>query len=153
MQDNISDGRDFLSRLNLALQRACLSRTALAKELGIAKSTITRWGKGSLPRSEVIAKIAKITGVRREWLSAGIGGMDSRIEPIEETMERRPGTLPDDDSVMLADLLDSPPQVLMGWAKELLESKPRAARRLIEAAQAKLEAMVDHAVKQGTGKS
>lgn len=76
MQDKSSGRRGFPARLDITLRRAGRSKTALAKELGIAKSTITRWNSGALPRAEVLAKIADMGDVRREWLASGIEPME-----------------------------------------------------------------------------
>jgi transcriptional regulator with XRE-family HTH domain len=73
----------FAERLDLALRKANVSRTRLAQELNVAKSSITRWNHGTIPRAEVITQIAAITGVRKEWLSAGIGEMEPAAAQVK----------------------------------------------------------------------
>jgi transcriptional regulator with XRE-family HTH domain len=70
-----SPTHSFLERLNLVLKLRGLKRGDLAKDLGVAPSTLTRWNHGAEPRFGIIADIARITSVRREWLAAGVGEM------------------------------------------------------------------------------
>lgn len=74
----------FLSRFEEAMAHAGLSRRAIADHLGTAKSTITRWSHGAIPRAEIIDAIAKRCGVSTFWLSTGGGQMErSAPKPVE----------------------------------------------------------------------
>lgn len=45
--------------------------SAVALELGIQKSTVTRWGDGSVPRDSTLVKVADYFGVSTQYLLFG----------------------------------------------------------------------------------
>lgn len=45
--------------------------SAVALELGIQKSTVTRWSNGSLPRDATLMKVADYFGVTTQFLLSG----------------------------------------------------------------------------------
>lgn len=85
-QQENSPTHNFLTRLDIALKKAGLNRQGLAKALGVAPSTLTRWNHGAEPRMGVIADIARLANVRREWLSAGIEPMEEAKAPSDEVI-------------------------------------------------------------------
>ncbi|RFC49446.1 MAG: helix-turn-helix protein [Verrucomicrobia bacterium] len=68
------------------MAHAGLSRRAIAEHLGTAKSTITRWSHGAIPRAEIIDAIAKRCGVSTFWLSTGGGPMERTAPKTVEAL-------------------------------------------------------------------
>lgn len=105
-QEKISPTHTFLQRLEIALKYAGMKRGQLAASLKVAPSTLTRWNHGAEPRVGMLADISHLTGVRREWLSLGIGPM---VEEKEETLVKETEGAykvrkPDEDAEQLRNL-------------------------------------------------
>jgi transcriptional regulator with XRE-family HTH domain len=59
-------------RMKLALRHAGMSVDDIAKELGVARGTVTTWTSDRVaPRSIFIRHWALITGVDYDWLATG----------------------------------------------------------------------------------
>jgi transcriptional regulator with XRE-family HTH domain len=59
----------FAKRLYEATRSADLTQRALAKELHLSESAVSRWfGGHTLPTVENLAEICKVTGAKASWL-------------------------------------------------------------------------------------
>lgn len=54
----------------------------VAKELGVSSGTVTGWKRGSLPKPEVLSKIASYFNVSVDYL---MGKTDIKEKPVTET--------------------------------------------------------------------
>lgn len=61
----------FFDRLKTLCDNNGISMTELTKQLGIASSNVTDWGKGSSPRPKTIKMIADFFGVDISYFSGG----------------------------------------------------------------------------------
>lgn len=59
-----------------------VSPNAVAKELGIASGSVTKWKNGSVPHNTTLLKIAEYFGVTVEYL---LGETDKKEKPSEQT--------------------------------------------------------------------
>ena len=60
------------ARIRIARQQANISQTALAKTLGIGRSSIANWECNlAKPSTTHLQHVAKVTGVAFEWLATG----------------------------------------------------------------------------------
>ncbi|CNI74876.1 repressor protein CI [Yersinia massiliensis] len=85
---------DFSERLNLAMAEGRFTQGSLAKAVGMAQSSIWKLTSGGAKGSRRTVDIARVLGVRPEWLSNGSGPMredgakphhpDSTIPPESE---------------------------------------------------------------------
>lgn len=85
---------DFSERLNLAMAEGGYTQGSLAKAVGMAQSSIWKLTSGGAKGSRRTVDIARVLGVRPEWLSNGSGSMredgakphhpDSTIPPESE---------------------------------------------------------------------
>lgn len=80
----------FAERIRLARENKNLDQKTLAGRVGVVVRTLQRWEKGEqVPDSSCLLKIAKVTGVRPEWLLTGFGKMypdpstHSKVIPID----------------------------------------------------------------------
>lgn len=72
---NTTSRNNFSERLRTALRYSGLTHSALARRLGVNRSTVSRWNGNNLPAPEKLEQIAAELGVRREWLTAGLDPM------------------------------------------------------------------------------
>ncbi len=68
---------DFSERLNLAMKEGGYTQGSLAKAVGMAQSSVWKLVSGGAKGSRKLVNIARVLGVRPEWLSEG-------IEPMRE---------------------------------------------------------------------
>lgn len=60
---------DFATRLRMALAYADITRTDLARELGVSPQAVHKWTTGaSSPRSSHLMEIVQLTGVSLDWI-------------------------------------------------------------------------------------
>ena len=66
-------GKDFSKRLDICLRNINQTRKSLTMDLGISSSTMSSWSasKGSIPKADVVEKIAKYLNVSTDWLITG----------------------------------------------------------------------------------
>lgn len=66
---------NFTERLNLAFERAKISKTALWKHCGVSSGLVTQWLDGTVKKlsGENLLKVAKLLNVSPEWLLTGKG--------------------------------------------------------------------------------
>lgn len=95
----------FSDRLNAAMQRAGYTQFALAKAVGMAQSSINQLlNKAGGSRKTV--EIAKVLGVRAEWLASGEGPMlPSEQYSVEHLADTNENDLTTNDSYTV-DLMD-----------------------------------------------
>jgi transcriptional regulator with XRE-family HTH domain len=62
---------NFSERLEKAIQRAGISKGALALKLNVPQSSVSRWLSGSEPRLDKLTEIAKFLSVDVKWLMYG----------------------------------------------------------------------------------
>ncbi len=64
-------------RIRVARQRARLSQEALAASVGVTRGAVANWecAMGARPATARLEKLARVTGVRHEWLTTGRGGI------------------------------------------------------------------------------
>jgi transcriptional regulator with XRE-family HTH domain len=62
-------------RVRLARARAGLSKSELARRIGVSLSAVVQWEQpeGSAPRARHLSALAQCTGVAFEWLATGRG--------------------------------------------------------------------------------
>jgi transcriptional regulator with XRE-family HTH domain len=65
--------KNFIERLDAALNEKGWRMAELHRLLGIAHSTMSRWRAGSEPHFATLNEIADVLGVSRKWLREGIG--------------------------------------------------------------------------------
>ena len=89
---NISSGATddraaLADRIRRARRGAKLSKTALAKRLGITPSAVSQWEhpRGTRPGLTRLGAVARITGVAFEWLAVGRGSKNFGPRGLEET--------------------------------------------------------------------
>ncbi len=94
----------FSDRLNTAMQRAGYTQFALAKAVGMAQSSINQLlNKAGGSRKTV--EIAKVLGVRAEWLASGEGPMlPSEQYSVEHLIDTNDLTTNDSYTVDLMDI-------------------------------------------------
>lgn len=68
----------FLAECNLIGKKP----NPVAKELGVSSGTVTGWKRGSLPKPEVLSKIASYFNVSVDYL---MGKTDIKEKPVTET--------------------------------------------------------------------
>ncbi len=62
------------ARITEAREAAGLSKTELAKAVGVSQPTVTDWENGSMkPRGENLLRISRVLNVSPEWLATGRG--------------------------------------------------------------------------------
>lgn len=80
----------FSKRLSKALDYAGVPggrerRLAVSRMFGVSREAVRKWLAGeSIPDTKRLPEIAKLLGVRAEWLITGAGGMESSSEPPSE---------------------------------------------------------------------
>lgn len=68
--------RSLTDRIRRAVELAGITQSYIAKSLGISQPAVGQWLTGKKePTEENLADLAKVTGVRLEWLSEGISPM------------------------------------------------------------------------------
>lgn len=61
----------FSERLSRELERHNFTQVALAQRLSVPQGTVSRWLKGTSPHRKTVIQLAKVLGVRPEWLLTG----------------------------------------------------------------------------------
>ncbi|WP_338803607.1 helix-turn-helix domain-containing protein [Xenorhabdus griffiniae] len=110
----------FTERLNRAMREGGFSQGALAKAVGMAQSSVWKLTSGAATRTTRLVDIARVLGVRPEWLSDGKGSMmagknnepeDNDIAFIEYRglfpVDMYEGDTPTGDHIMIPDLVES----------------------------------------------
>lgn len=66
-------GKEFSNRIDFLLKQKNQTRKVLTEDLGIASSTISGWSasKQTIPRADVVEKIANYFNVSIDWLVTG----------------------------------------------------------------------------------
>jgi transcriptional regulator with XRE-family HTH domain len=80
-------------RIRAARGYARISAGELGRRLGVSESTIKRWEAGDLPSNQLAAdalpeRVADATGVPREFMLHGFGGVAQRDRDAGEILER-----------------------------------------------------------------
>lgn len=84
------DMKTFADRLNAAMSAAGISQGQLAEKVGISQPAIQKMTSGKTAGSRKMVELAHALNVRPEWLSSGVGSMqsegrkDSSIPPESE---------------------------------------------------------------------
>jgi transcriptional regulator with XRE-family HTH domain len=73
---------DFADRLKTAI--AGRNASAIARDVGIAGSTLHRYLSGSMPAADIAFKLARALEVRPEWLIEASGGMRGEAGPKQD---------------------------------------------------------------------
>lgn len=68
---NLAFVKTFQERLAEAISQARKPKSALAQQLGVPQSSVSRWLAGSVPRAETVGAIAKFLNVDVKWLAYG----------------------------------------------------------------------------------
>ncbi|HGJ5866916.1 MULTISPECIES: helix-turn-helix transcriptional regulator [Arsenophonus] len=76
---------NFSERLNFAMQKAKVTQGALAKSVGMAQSSIWKLTSGAAKSSTKVVEIAKVLGVRPEWLASGIEPMTDNNNKLKHS--------------------------------------------------------------------
>lgn len=79
---------EFVERLERLVKEIGSGR-ALAELSGVSKNAVHLWLQGSEPGRDKLVKLASKTGVRLEWLAAGIGPMRADLVPEGYALVRR----------------------------------------------------------------
>lgn len=72
----------FSKRLNLAMKEGGFTQGALAEAVGMAQPSVWKLVSGGATGSRKTVQIAKVLGVRPEWLSDGLGPMRDNSAPF-----------------------------------------------------------------------
>lgn len=105
---------DFFTNYNQLCKAAGKSANGVAKELGVASSSVTQWKRGSTPRPATIEMIAEYFGVTPEELLFGIKKEPSiptdeelsKNDAMWEKREEISRMLPDLTSQQLSDIIN-----------------------------------------------
>lgn len=68
---------NFQERLTAALSVSALNKGDLATETGVALSTVSRWFKGTIPKTEKLEEVANALSVNAKWLLTGQGNQST----------------------------------------------------------------------------
>ena len=74
------ESSDFGARLRQARESAGLTQTELAKRVGMAQSSLADAERAGHSVRK-LAEIAKVTGVKAEWIASGMGPMRDELTP------------------------------------------------------------------------
>ncbi|MEQ1965385.1 helix-turn-helix domain-containing protein [Xenorhabdus khoisanae] len=110
----------FTERLNRAMHEGGFSQGSLAKAVGMAQSSVWKLTSGTATRTTRLVDIARVLGVRPEWLSDGKGPMraegsdeseSNAIEFVEYKgmfpVDMYEGDIPTGAHIMIPDLVES----------------------------------------------
>ncbi|MBD2786250.1 helix-turn-helix domain-containing protein [Xenorhabdus sp. DI] len=110
----------FTERLNRAMREGGFSQGSLAKAVGMAQSSVWKLTSGTATRTTRLVDIARVLGVRPEWLSDGKEPMRAEgnnesgtdiVEVIEYKgmfpVDMYDGDVPTGDQIMIPDLVES----------------------------------------------
>lgn len=116
----------FKDRLEVAAREKGVSRSQLAKEVGMTRSNMTHWfgGRAKDPGGDALTRAAEFLGVNALWLSTGKGPKrpangEQAVKPLK--------VKPDSDHARILMMYDTMPEHLQAIAR-------RQWRDLIEAA-------------------
>ncbi len=83
----------FTERLNYAIARAGYSQAQLARLSDMSQAAINKLTSGKAKGSRKLVDIARVLGVRPEWLADGTGEMESEQHPVSQnTTSNRVGS-------------------------------------------------------------
>lgn len=88
-QGDCSSARPFVHWLNTLVPAMFPSDAALARAVEISPSQVGRWRRGSIPRVDVMRRLATATGVSPEYLLWVVGARPPHPEPMYEAPARR----------------------------------------------------------------
>lgn len=71
--------RNFADRLQEAIRKSGKPKGDLARHCGVALSTVSRWLAGTVPRMDMLRKIAGFLAVDETWLLIGRSSADSEV--------------------------------------------------------------------------
>ncbi|MEM7428371.1 MAG: helix-turn-helix domain-containing protein [Pseudomonadota bacterium] len=110
-------------RILLATEQAALTRSGLAKKLGVSRQAVNNWIKGkNNPSTKNLSDIADATEVRLEWLALEHG-------PIEQEHDlNQPSFSAELSTDYLEDVIIGIEQIV---AKDKLDLSPRLKAKLI----------------------
>jgi transcriptional regulator with XRE-family HTH domain len=78
----------FSERLKLARKHADLSQEELADAIGVTQGLISKIERGDQEESAYVVKMARICGVRPEWLDDGSGEMTDGLYVESEKIKK-----------------------------------------------------------------
>lgn len=108
-----TDAGSLARRLREAREEAGLSQREVARQLGIAPSTVSRWERGEArPRSDALPRLAEVLGVSVEWLAGEGSG------PVHPNWKRIPIL-----GVIRAGSPSYAEEDIVGWVQTLAETK------------------------------
>lgn len=91
----------FSERLGLAMKEADITQGALAEAVGMAQPSVWKLVSGGAKGSKKSVEIARVLGVRPEWLSSGRGPMrDNGQQPVQFSEKK------EDTGIFRIDVLD-----------------------------------------------
>ena len=83
-------------RLRIARRHAGLSQSALARAVGVQRSAVSHWERGSQPAAGNLREVALATGAHYEWLATGRGAMVVSDEILMDSIMAVDAMLVDD---------------------------------------------------------
>jgi transcriptional regulator with XRE-family HTH domain len=92
---NLTQCKDFSARLELAMKKRNLRQAELARQMGTAYSTVSRWLENSRPRARTVRELADLLCVSQKWLQDGVGEMidnDPDLTPVLKEDEANYGS-------------------------------------------------------------
>lgn len=87
--DNFKDEGEMLAeRIKQVIQESGLSPAEISRRLGVSRAAVSGWSNGAVKnvRAKHVYGLAKLTGIRAEWISLGTGSKyqaDSQSEQPE----------------------------------------------------------------------
>jgi len=74
----------FYEQLDFICKRRGKTVTGLAKELGISTSNVTNWKNGTIPKGEVIIRLAEVLNTSCDYLLLGIEAPAEKLTENEK---------------------------------------------------------------------
>ena len=81
---NKNDSNALGSRVKWAREKAKISQTELAKEVGLSQATLSDFEKGTTKTSKKIVEIAGVLGVDTTWLATGEGSPSPEKNSVQD---------------------------------------------------------------------
>lgn len=76
----MTQSKDFSARLDIAMKKRNIRQADLARGMGTAYSTVSRWLENSMPRERTLRDLAKLLCVSQMWLAEGLGDMEPEYQ-------------------------------------------------------------------------
>ncbi len=73
----MTQSKDFSARLDFAMKKRNMRQADLARGMGTAYSTVSRWLENSMPRERTLRELADLLCVSQKWLAEGIGEIEA----------------------------------------------------------------------------